>query len=73
MTKLTQNFNRTELMKMHTGIVHLIQKYENGNVPKKATLQLIALRKKIETAWEYPELLESVGYTMGEGSQNINL
>jgi len=70
MSKLTQNFNRSELMTMHTGIVHLIQKYQNAGVSKKAISQMIALRKKIETAWEYPELLESVGYTMGKEYNN---
>ena len=61
-TKLTQHFSTSELMKMHTGIEILIERYETKKLSKKTIQKMIRLRKKIETAWEYPEMMEHFVY-----------
>ncbi len=62
MKKLTQNFSPSELMKMHTGIEILIERYKSKNASAEAIRKMIRLRKKIETAWEYPEMMEQQEY-----------
>jgi hypothetical protein len=65
-SKLTQHFSTSELMTMHTGIEILIERYQSKKLSKKTIDKMVRLRKKIETAWEYPEMMEQMDYnTMG--------
>ena len=67
MQKLTQHFSTSELMKMHTGIEIMIERYEAKKLSKDTIQKMIRLRKKIETAWEYPEMMEQFEYnTIGK-------
>jgi hypothetical protein len=66
MKKLTQHFSTSELMQMHTGIELLIKKYESDKISDTTIKKMVNLRKKIETAWEYPEMMEQFVYnTLG--------
>jgi hypothetical protein len=60
--KLTQHFSTSELMKMHTGIEILIERYQSKKLSKDTIQKMVRLRKKIETAWEYPEMMEQFEY-----------
>ena len=54
-------------MKMHTGIEIMIERYEAKKLSKDTIQKMIRLRKKIETAWEYPEMMEQFEYnTIGK-------
>jgi hypothetical protein len=67
MEKLTQHFSTSELMKMHTGIEIMIERYEKSKISKDTIKKMVNLRKKIETAWEYPEMMEQIEYnTIGK-------
>jgi len=64
--KLTQHFSPSELMKMHTGIEILIERYKSKKLSDDSIRKMVNLRKKIETAWEYPEMMEQMEYnTLG--------